>query len=246
VRPTRSSGRRCRFAAGGPDRSSCCAVSLLVASLSKLRHGILLPRCVICVPKHGLYPGFQTGSNGRPKAERQFLRFPRGSLLAVTPPVHGLNVLRMVVAARSSHPSRIHVVGHDVAIIGERDLANGALPVLLNYFSIDQFPHFRFGAKLAVSSRMVRVFDTVHSEPSGSPSFRNRLAAAASERSMNGTILIAAEFHGFPPGWVFREKVGRQIDFLSAYIPIACLPPERFSDCPSQLADVRALVNVSR
>ena len=33
---------------------------------------------------------------------------------------------------------------HDVAIVGERDLANGALPVLLNHFSIEQFPHFRW------------------------------------------------------------------------------------------------------
>jgi hypothetical protein len=114
----------------------------------------------------------------------------------------------MVVSARSSHPSRINVVGYDVAIVGERHLANGALPVLLDYFSIEQFPHFRFGAKLAVSTRMVRVFDTLHSEPSDSPSLRNRLAAAAGERPMNGTVLIAAEFHGFPPGWVFREKTG--------------------------------------
>ena len=193
-----------------------------------------------------LYPGFKTRSNGRRKAERQFLRFPRGSLFAVTPPVHCLNVLRMVVSSRSSHPSRVNMIGHDVAIVGERHLANSTLPVLLNYFSIEQFPHFRFGAKLAVSPGVVRVFDTLHSEPSDSSSLLDRLAATAGERSVNGTKLIATEFHGFPPGWVFREKVGRQIDFLSAYIPIACLPPERFSDCPSQLADVRALVNVSR
>jgi hypothetical protein len=98
------------------------------------------------------------------------------------------------------------MIGHDVAIVGERYLANGALSILLNDFSIEQLPHFRFGAKLAVSSRMVRVFDTLHSEPSDSPSLRNRLAATARERSMNGTVLIATEFHGFPPGWVFSEE----------------------------------------
>jgi hypothetical protein len=128
----------------------------------------------------------------------------------------------MVVSARSSHPSRINVVGHDVVIVGERHLANAALPVLLNYFSIEQFPHFRFGAKLAVSSRMVRVFDTLHSEPS----LRNRLAAAARERSMNGTVLIATEFHGLPPGWAFGEKVR-----CSTYVCLQTdriLPPERF------------------
>jgi hypothetical protein len=82
--------------------------------------------------------------------------------------------------------------------VGERHLANGALPVLLNYFSIEQFPHFRFGAKLAVSPGVVRVFDALHSEPSDSPSLRNRVAATARERVMNGTVLIATEFHGVP------------------------------------------------
>jgi hypothetical protein len=97
-------------------------------------------------------------------------------------------------------------IGHDVAIVGERHLANGALPVLLNYFSIEQFPHFSFGAKLAVSSRMVRVFDTLHSEPSGSRSLRNRLAAAASERAMNRTVLIATKFHGLLQDKFLRKK----------------------------------------
>jgi hypothetical protein len=69
----------------------------------------------------------------------------------------------MVVSARSSHSSGIDVVGNDVTIVGKRHLANGALSVLLDNFSIEQFPHFRFGAKHAVSSRMVRVFDTLHS-----------------------------------------------------------------------------------
>ena len=41
------------------------------------------------------------------------------------------------------------MVGDDVTIVGERHPANGALPVLLNDFSIEQLPHFRFGAKLA-------------------------------------------------------------------------------------------------
>jgi hypothetical protein len=166
----------------------------------------LLPGCAICVPKHGLYPRFKTRSNGTRKAERQSLILPRGPLLAVAPEVHGLNVFRMVVSARSSHPSWINVVGDDVAIVSEGHLANGALSVLLNDFSIKQLPHFRFGAELAVSSRMVRVFDTLHSELSDSSSSLNRFAATARERSMNGTILIATEFHGFPSSVFFREK----------------------------------------
>ena len=42
--------------------------------------------------------------------------------------------------------------------------------------------------------------DALHSEPSDSPSLRSRLAAAATERPMNGTVLIATKFHGLPPG----------------------------------------------
>jgi hypothetical protein len=142
-------------------------------------------------------PG-QMANNRR--AERQSLILSGGSLFTGAPEVHCLGVLRMVVSARSSHPSRIHVVRHDVVIVGERYPANRALPVLLNYFSIEHLPHFRFGAKFAVSSRMVLVFDTLHSEPSDSPSLRNRLTATARERSMDGTVLIPTEFHGLPPG----------------------------------------------
>jgi hypothetical protein len=130
----------------------------------------------------------------------------------------------MVVSTRSTHPSRINVVWDNVAIVCERRLTDGALPVLFHYFSIEQFPHFRFGAKLTVSPGVVRVFDTLHSKPSGFPSLRNRLAAAARERPMNRTVLIATEFHGFPPGWVFSEK-RKMVEFLCACKPIASLSP---------------------
>ena len=152
------------------------------------------------------------------RPDQQSLILSGRSLFTVAPVVHCLNVVGMVVPPRPAHSSRINVIRHDVPIVGERHLANGALSVLLDNFSIKQLPHFRFGAKLAVSSRMVRVFDTLHSEPSDSPSLRNRLAAAARERPMNRTVLIATEFHGFPPGWVFGEK-----DRCS----ISCVPANR-------------------
>ena len=132
-------------------------------------------------------------------AERQSLILPRGPLLAVTPEVHCLDVLRVVVSPRPSHSSRINVIGHDVAIVRERPLTDGALPVLFDNFSIKQLPHLCFGAEFAISPGVVRVFDTLHSELSDSSSLLNRFAATARERSMNRTILIATEFHGFPP-----------------------------------------------
>jgi hypothetical protein len=84
-------------------------------------------------------------------AKAQSLILPCGSLFTVAPEVHCLNVLRMVVSARSSHASRIDVVGHDVVIVGERHLADGTLPVLFNIFSIKELPHLCFGAEFAVS-----------------------------------------------------------------------------------------------
>jgi hypothetical protein len=66
----------------------------------------------------------------------------------------------MVVSARSSHPSRINVVGHGIAIVGERHLTDGALPVLFDDLPVEQLPHFCFGAEFAISPGVVWVFDT--------------------------------------------------------------------------------------
>jgi hypothetical protein len=57
---------------------------------------------------------------------RQFPKFPRGFLLAVTPPIHCLNVLRWSSLRDPPIPSRVNMIGHDVAIVGERYLANGS------------------------------------------------------------------------------------------------------------------------
>jgi hypothetical protein len=152
----------------------------------------------------------------------------------------------MVVSSRPSHSSRIDVVGYDIAIVGEGHLANSTLSVLLNDFSIEQLPHFRSGAEFAVSSRMVRVFDTLHSELSDSSSSLNRFAATARERSMNGTILIATEFHEFPSSVFFMEKERFSISYVPASRSQFSSIPCTIQLCPSQLADVRGVWNVSR
>jgi hypothetical protein len=56
----------------------------------------------------------------------------------------------------------MNVVGHNVAIVGERHLANSALSVLLNNFAVEQLPHLSFGAEFAVSPGVVRIFNTSH------------------------------------------------------------------------------------
>ncbi|MGA6958504.1 MAG: hypothetical protein WBY38_03800, partial [Candidatus Acidiferrales bacterium] len=85
----------------------------------------------------------------------------------------------MVVSARSSHPSRINVVGHNVAIVGERYLTDGALPVLFGDFAVEQLPHLCLGAEFSVASGMVRVFDTLHSQAPDPASLLDRLATTA-------------------------------------------------------------------
>lgn len=52
-----------------------------------------------------------------------------------------LNIVRMIVSPRSSHPLRIPVVWNDVVVVRELFVANGASPVLLNDLPIQQFPH---------------------------------------------------------------------------------------------------------
>ena len=167
----------------------------------------LLTRCAIGVPKHGLYPGFETRSNGTARnAERQSLILPRGSLLAVTPEVHCLDVLRVVVYPRPSHSSRIDVIGHDVAIVREGHLTDGALPVLFDNFAVEQLPHLCLGAEFSVSPGVVRVFDPLHPQASCAASL-DRLAGTARKGSMDGTEFVATEFHELPP-LAFHGKNG--------------------------------------
>jgi hypothetical protein len=143
-----------------------------------------------------LYPRFKTRSNGTRKVRPQSLILPRGSLLAVTPEVHCLDVLRMVISSRPSHSSRVNVVGHDVAIVRERHLADGALPVLFDDFAVEQLPHLCLGAEFAVSPGVMRVFDTLHPQASESASLLDQLTAAARNGSVDGAEFLATEFHG--------------------------------------------------
>src|SRR5579863_9056401 len=54
----------------------------------------------------------------------------RRSLFFVAPPMNRLDVIWMIVPPRPFHPPGMEVVGHDVAIVCERLLAEGAYTVL--------------------------------------------------------------------------------------------------------------------
>ena len=69
--------------------------------------------------------------------ERSSVAKSARSLLGVAPPMHGLDVLRMVISPGSSHSFRVSVVRYDVAAVGKFMVANGALPGLLDDFSVE-------------------------------------------------------------------------------------------------------------
>jgi hypothetical protein len=93
--------------------------------------------------------------------------------------MHGLDIVGMIVSPGSSHASGMDVIGHDVVVVGEGFLADGALSALLDDLAIEQLSHLRVGTELAVSSRVIRVFDTLHSQLPDATPFRNRLSATA-------------------------------------------------------------------
>ncbi len=47
----------------------------------------------------------------------------------------------MVVSPRSSHSFRIPAVWHDVGVVGEFLVVDGALPVLLGNLAVQEVPH---------------------------------------------------------------------------------------------------------
>ena len=118
------------------------------------------------------------------------------SLLAVAPPVHGLNVVRVIVAPCSAHTARVDVVGNDIAVVGELLLANTTNAVLSRNLAIQQLPHLPVGAQLAVSTRMLGIVDAPGTNQALTPFFWNPLPATAGKGAVDWTKLIATESHG--------------------------------------------------
>ena len=86
------------------------------------------------------------------------------SLFPVAPPVDSLNVVRMIVTPRSSHPSWADVVRYDVAVVGEPFLAEGADAILRRNLSVHQLPHLSIGTDLPISARVLGIVDTTDSQ----------------------------------------------------------------------------------
>jgi len=89
------------------------------------------------------------------------------------------------------------MVGYDVGIVGELFFADRALAVLGNDFFIQELSHFRIRADLPVSSRVLEIIDSTHSHLALTLLSRDRLPAAAEERTVKRAKLISAEPHNF-------------------------------------------------
>ncbi len=65
----------------------------------------------------------------------------------------------MIIPPRPSHAAGIDVVWNDVVIIRKLDLAERASTVLGDDLPVDQLSHFRIGADLPISARMMGIVD---------------------------------------------------------------------------------------
>ena len=117
-----------------------------------------------------------TGTNREPPSVAKSAR----SLFGIAPPMHGLDVFRMVIAPGSSHSFWLSVVRYDVATVGKFMLANGTLPSLLHDFSVQELSHLCRRTEFAVSPGMVRIIDALNTKPK-SAFFSLLLATAAEE-----------------------------------------------------------------
>jgi hypothetical protein len=65
------------------------------------------------------------------------------SFFQVAQPMCRLNIVRMVVSPRPSLPFGVNAIRHDVVVVGEFNVADGAFSVLLDDLAIQHFPHLR-------------------------------------------------------------------------------------------------------
>lgn len=109
----------------------------------------------------------------------------------------------MVVSPCPSHSFGIPVVWHDVVVVGEFFMADGDF---LSCSTILRFSSFRISVgdrSSRYSPRVMRIFDTLHTEPYD-PGSRNELAAAAGKGFVYRTEFVAAKPHGGSP----MKKIG--------------------------------------
>jgi hypothetical protein len=111
--------------------------------------------------------------------------------------VDSLNVVRVIISPRSAHAAGIDVVGHNVAVVRELFIADGAPAFLGKNLPVKQLSHFRIRAYLPITARVMGIVDPTDSQLALASFCWDRLSAAAELGAVNRTELISAESHGF-------------------------------------------------
>jgi len=110
-----------------------------------------------------------------------------------------LDIVRVIVSPCSSHAFGIFVIGNDIVVVREFEMADRAYAALLPNLPVQQLPHLGGRSQFPVSARMARVFDPLDSQ-SDLPWLGNRFPSATGNRSMNWAKLIGTQSHDFSPG----------------------------------------------
>jgi hypothetical protein len=70
-----------------------------------------------------------------------------------------LDIVRVVVFPDASHSFWILMARHNMVVIREPMVADGADAVLFGNFPLQEFPHFSGGSEFAIPPRMVRIIN---------------------------------------------------------------------------------------
>ena len=81
------------------------------------------------------------------------------------------------------------MIRHDVVVVGELFVAEGARASLLSDLAIEQLPHLPRRSKFPVSTRVVWIFNPLNSKPNQFGLGKER-AAAASQGSVDGAQFV--------------------------------------------------------
>ncbi len=126
------------------------------------------------------------------------------SFFLIAPEMCCLDIIRMIIPPRSTHPFGIPVVGYDVVVVCELFAADGALPVLFDNFPIEQFSHLSWRPEFPISSRMMRIINASNPWPQSAP-IERLFTAAAGNRFVDWAVFIATKPHRFS-SWENRRN----------------------------------------
>jgi len=98
----------------------------------------------------------------------------------------------MVIPVRASHTLWVDMVGHDIRVVCEGYMAERTLGNLLRNLSVHHLSQFSGRPEFAVSSRVMWIFNALHTRPDLPPLLVHGFSAAAELRFVGWATLIAA------------------------------------------------------